>query len=77
VRGQYGWIVGSSGTILKSSDGGTSWVVVPLPIQLAADWIRAITLRPSGRGLAVGAEGLVFRIDGTRLDRTGQHESGL
>jgi photosystem II stability/assembly factor-like uncharacterized protein len=77
VRGQQGWIVGNAGTILKSADGGETWVVEPLPIQLAANWIRSVTLTPAGHGLAVGAEGLVFGIDGPSLRRLTQHEGGL
>ena len=69
LRGQVGWIVGDSGTVLKTSDGGTTWVVEPLPIQLAANWSRAVSLAPTGSGLAVGSEGLVFRIEGTKLQR--------
>jgi photosystem II stability/assembly factor-like uncharacterized protein len=69
LRGTTGWIVGESGTILKTTDGGTSWTVEPLPIQLAANWIRGVTLAPGGTGLAVGSEGLVFRLEGTRLRR--------
>jgi photosystem II stability/assembly factor-like uncharacterized protein len=73
LRGANGWIVGDSGTVLKTADGGKTWTVEPLPIQLAANWIRAVSLSPSGSGLAVGSEGLVFRVEGTafrRLDGT-------
>jgi photosystem II stability/assembly factor-like uncharacterized protein len=77
VRGQRGWIVGNSGTILTSADGGASWTVEPLPIQLAANWIRSVALGPGGRGLAVGADGLVFRLDGATLQRLGERERGL
>jgi photosystem II stability/assembly factor-like uncharacterized protein len=77
VRGRQGWIVGNAGTILRSSDGGETWAVEPLPIQLAANWIRSVALTPSGRGLAVGAEGLVFRLDGATLRRLTEHEGGL
>jgi len=77
VRGRQGWIVGNAGTILKSSDAGETWFVEPLPIQLAANWIRSVTLTPAGHGLAVGAEGLVFGIDGATLRRLTQHEGGL
>ena len=40
-----------------------------LPIQLAANWLRSVWLVPGGQGLAVGAEGLAFRLDGPRLRR--------
>jgi photosystem II stability/assembly factor-like uncharacterized protein len=69
IRGQQGWIVGDSGTVLKTADGGASWTQEPLPIQLAANWIRSIGLSPAGRGLAVGSDGTVFRIDGTNFKR--------
>ena len=69
VRGQFGWIVGEAGTVLKSTDGGASWAAEPLPIQLAANWLRSVWLVPGGQGLAVGAEGLAFRLDGPRLRR--------
>lgn len=72
VRGQTGWIVGEAGTLLKSNDGGLTWQVEEVPIQLAARWIRSVVLTPSGKGLAVGAEGLVFRIDGTTSERIAQ-----
>jgi photosystem II stability/assembly factor-like uncharacterized protein len=77
VQGERGWIAGGSGTMLKSGDGGATWSVVPLPIQLAANWIRSIALTPGGHGLAVGAEGLVFRLDGAELRRLGERERGL
>jgi photosystem II stability/assembly factor-like uncharacterized protein len=69
VQDGRGWIVGSSGTVLASDDGGATWTLRPLPIELAANWIRALSLTPGGRGLAVGAEGLVFRLDGPDLRR--------
>jgi len=76
VRGDMGWIVGDSGTVFKSIDGGASWSVEPLPIQLAARWLRSVSLTPTGTGLAVGAEGLVYRVDGAtlrRLEAEGSH----
>lgn len=77
VQGNNGWIAGSSGTMLKSVDAGATWEIEPLPIQLAANWIRSVVLTPGGRGLAVGAEGLVFRLEGSTLRRLGKHERGL
>lgn len=71
VRGQQGWIVGDQGTVLKSADGGATWQTYPLPIELAANWIRSLWLAPGGGGLAVGSEGLVFRMDGSTLKQLG------
>ncbi len=71
LRGQQGWIVGDQGTVLKTADGGATWEVEPLPIRFAANWLRALSLSPGGRGLAVGSDGLVFRVDGTNLNRLG------
>lgn len=64
VSGQYGWIAGDAGTLLKTSDHGRTWKVEPLPIELAANWFRSVRLLPTGRGLIVGSEGLLFAIDG-------------
>ena len=75
LRGNVGWIVGDSGTVLRTTDGGQTWEVEPIPIQLAANWIRTVSLAPSGVGLAVGSEGLVFRIEGTKLERLERRRS--
>jgi photosystem II stability/assembly factor-like uncharacterized protein len=77
VRGTRGWIVGSSGTVLRSADGGETWAIEPLPIELAANWIRSVWVAPGGAGLAVGAEGLVFRIDGDAFERLGTQQEQL
>ena len=73
VRGQQGWIVGDQGTVLRTANGGASWTVEPLPLQLAANWIRSIWLAPGGHGLAVGSEGLVFRVEGSNVKQLGPH----
>jgi len=59
--------VGDQGTVLISNDGGGSWTVELLPIEFAARWIRSVWLTRGGVGLAVGAEGLVFGIEGNAL----------
>jgi len=69
VRGHQGWIVGDSGTVLQSTDGGLTWQTHELPIQLAANWIRSVWLADGGNGFAVGAEGLVFRVQGNEFER--------
>ncbi|HWP67208.1 MAG TPA: YCF48-related protein [Candidatus Limnocylindria bacterium] len=75
IRGQRGWIVGDSGTLLVSSDGGATWRLSEVPIELAANWLRSVALRPNGRGLAVGADGLVFRLDGEQYERLAAPEA--
>jgi len=69
VRGETGFVVGDAGTVLRSRDGGRTWEREPIPIQLAARWIRSVWLADATHGLAVGAEGLVFRLVGGRLER--------
>jgi photosystem II stability/assembly factor-like uncharacterized protein len=69
VRGDNGFVVGDSGTVLRSRDAGATWEPEPMPIQLAARWLRSIWLADDAQGLAVGAEGLVFRLSGGRLER--------
>jgi photosystem II stability/assembly factor-like uncharacterized protein len=76
LRGPRGWIVGESGTLLTSSDGGATWQLSPVPIELAANWLRGVALLPSGHGLAVGADGLVFRLDGDKYQRLGATRPG-
>jgi photosystem II stability/assembly factor-like uncharacterized protein len=69
VRGDTGFAVGDAGTVLRSRNAGATWQVEPMPIQLAARWLRSVWLADDSGGLAVGAEGLVFRLVGGRLER--------
>ncbi len=45
------------------------------PIKLAANWIRSLSLAPGGRGLAVGSDGLVFRVDGAKMTALGARDT--
>ena len=72
--GRRGWIVGDTGTVLTSTDGGTSWRQEELPITLAANWLRSVWFTRTGQGLAVGADGLVLRLDGDLVNRIGTRE---
>jgi len=76
LRGQRGWIVGESGTLLTSNDAGATWQLSPVPIELAANWLRGVALLPTGHGLAVGADGLVFQLDGEKFQRLGATQAG-
>jgi photosystem II stability/assembly factor-like uncharacterized protein len=63
VRGDYGWAIGDSGYLLASKDAGTTWNLVDVPIQFAGTWFRGLSLTPDGRGLIVGAGGLMLATD--------------
>lgn len=63
IRGHYGWAIGDSGYLLISTDGGNTWKLEDIPIELAGSWFRGVTVSPDGRGLIVGAEGLMLRTD--------------
>lgn len=63
IVGQYGWAIGDSGYLLTSIDSGETWKLSDVPIQLAASWFRGVSLVPSGRGLIVGADGLMLATD--------------
>jgi photosystem II stability/assembly factor-like uncharacterized protein len=76
LRGQRGWIVGESGTLLSTADGGATWQLTPVPIELAANWLRGVALLPNGRGLAVGADGLVFTLEADKYERLGAKKAG-
>ncbi|HUI28089.1 MAG TPA: YCF48-related protein [Candidatus Kryptonia bacterium] len=63
IAGQYGWAIGDSGYLLSSTDAGESWKLADVPIQLAGSWFRGVSLVPDGRGLIVGADGLMLVTD--------------
>ncbi len=64
VAGNYGWAIGDSGFLLHSSDGGASWTLTDLPIALAGNWFRGVSLTDGGTGLIVGANGLMLMTTG-------------
>jgi photosystem II stability/assembly factor-like uncharacterized protein len=63
IRGQYGWAIGDSGYLLASKDGGNTWELVDIPIEMAGSWFRGVAITADGRGLIVGAEGLILATD--------------
>ena len=63
VRGNYGWAIGNSGFLLHSKDAGVSWQLAPVPVKMASNWFRGVSLLPDGRGFVVGAKGLVLAAD--------------
>ena len=67
VQGGHGWAVGHSGYLLYSSDRGATWRLVKTPPQLGSYWFREVSLRPSGKGVAVGRSGIVLTLDGAQF----------
>jgi photosystem II stability/assembly factor-like uncharacterized protein len=60
VSADSGWAAGTDGTVLRSTDGGLSWQVVP-PVE-GVD-LYDLASAPQGRVWAVGAGGMVLRSD--------------
>ena len=61
VAGQYGVVVGDSGTLLTSADAGETWAERPLPEKDRFRWVRAVSL-VTNHGIAVGAGGFTVPI---------------
>jgi len=60
-------VIGDSGLLLRTTDGGDSWQLVELPIKWAGNWFRGIGLTPSTAGLIVGSEGLILITQGDQF----------
>src|SRR5262245_45045790 len=62
VVGQYGVVVGDTGTLLITADGGETWSERTLPEKDRLRWMRDVSLVPGTHGLAVGAGGFTVGI---------------
>jgi photosystem II stability/assembly factor-like uncharacterized protein len=69
-----GWIVGDTGTVLATTDGGETWEPRKLPEDVRLLWLRGAAVNPDGVGLMVGAKGLVVPASGGELRLSGQGE---
>jgi photosystem II stability/assembly factor-like uncharacterized protein len=67
INGQYGWAIGDSGFLLTSSDRGETWKMADVPIQLAATWLRGVSLTADGHGIITGQEGLLLSVTGDKF----------
>jgi photosystem II stability/assembly factor-like uncharacterized protein len=65
VVGRTGVVVGDTGTILMSSDGGQTWTREVLPERERFSWLRDVSLVAGDRGVIVGAKGLSGAVQGS------------
>ena len=64
MAGQNGVVVGDTGTLMTTADGGENWTARELPEKQRLVWLRGVSLLPGGSaGFAVGAGGFMAAID--------------
>jgi len=63
VAGQYGVVVGDTGNVMTSADGGETWTPRELPEQKRLVWLRGVSLLSGSQGFAVGAGGFTAAVD--------------
>ena len=51
-----GWIVGDTGTVLATTDGGETWTARTLPEDVRLLWLRGAAVSADGAALMVGAK---------------------
>jgi hypothetical protein len=67
VLGRFGAVVGDTGTLLTTDDGGASWTRRELAEGKELAWMRGVSLVAGARGFAVGAKGFTALLDGDRV----------
>ena len=67
VVGETGVVVGDTGTLLVSSDGGQTWSRRVLPDRERYSWLRDVSLVPGSRGMLVGARGMSGLVQGSEV----------
>jgi photosystem II stability/assembly factor-like uncharacterized protein len=64
VIGQYGVVVGDTGNVMTTSDGGETWTQCELPEKKRLVWMHSVSLLPGGsQGFTVGAGGFLAALD--------------
>jgi len=60
-------VIGDTGTVLTTSDGGETWTQNNLPEEQRLIWLRGVSLVPGTHGFMVGARGFVGLVDHDRV----------
>jgi photosystem II stability/assembly factor-like uncharacterized protein len=63
VAGDYGVVVGDTGNLLTTADGGETWTLRELPEKQRLVWMRGVSMVPGTHGFVVGAAGFAAAID--------------
>jgi photosystem II stability/assembly factor-like uncharacterized protein len=71
ISEKTGCIVGDTGTVLLTRDGGESWAPHVLPKEVRLFWLRGASMIPGRKGILVGAKGLVVPIVGGHVGQPG------
>jgi photosystem II stability/assembly factor-like uncharacterized protein len=67
VQGRYGVVIGDTGMVLTTADGGDTWTQHPLPENQRLVWVRGLSLVPGTHGFLVGANGFAAKIEHDKL----------
>src|SRR5438552_12929396 len=67
VAGRYGVVIGDTGMVLTTADGGETWVRQALPGKQQLVWLRAVSLGDGPEGFVVGGNGFTARIEQDRV----------
>jgi photosystem II stability/assembly factor-like uncharacterized protein len=67
VAGSYGAIVGDTGILLTTNDGGETWSQRELPEKQRLVWMRGVGVTPGNAAFVVGSGGFSARLDGEKV----------
>lgn len=71
VAGRYGVVVGDTGILLTTSDGGETWTRHELPEKQRLVWMRGVSIASDMPAYVVGAGGFAARVERDRVVLTG------
>jgi len=67
VAGRYGVVIGDTGMVLTTADGGETWTRRELPGKQQLVWMRGASLAGGPEGFIVGGSGFTARVEQDRI----------
>ena len=67
MAGRYGVVIGDTGMLLITADGGETWTRRELSGKDRLVWMRGVSLTQDAEGFVVGASGFAARVDRDRI----------